>query len=169
VNAPVPLFSAHALKSFQGRTIMTEPTYWIGVVAKSDADRAISGAYSEVNHGKAGPLERMHAGDGFAYYSPRTDYPSGDVLQAFTAIGRVRDGVVYQAEALIPQRPFRLAVDYLPASSAPIRPLLESLTFIRNKAQWGVAFRYGVIRVPAEDFSRIAAAMGRDFAADFAR
>ena len=148
---------------------MTDPTYWIGVVAKNDADQAVSGSYSEVQHGKAGPLERMRAGDGFAYYSPRTEHPRGNVLQAFTAIGRVRDGVVYQAEAASEQRPFRLAVDYLPASPAPIRPLLESLTFIRNKAQWGVAFRYGVLRVPAEDFARIAAAMGRDFAADFAR
>ena len=29
----------------------------------------------------------MGAGDGLAYYSPKTDYPDGEPLQAFTAIG----------------------------------------------------------------------------------
>ena len=64
-------------------------------------------------------------------------------------------------------RPFRLAVDYLPAQDAPIRPLIEDLSFIRSKTHWGAAFRFGFLRVPEADFARIAAAMGRDFAADF--
>jgi len=138
----------------------TQSTYWIGVVPKEDADHAIVGSYTEVNHGKAGPLERMHAGDGFAFYSPRTQYPGGEVLQAFTAIGRVRNGIVYQAEVPAPQRPFRLAVDYLPAAPAPIRPLLESLTFIKSKTHWGAAFRFGQLKIPANDFALIAEAMG---------
>ncbi len=32
---------------------------------------------------------------------------------------------------------------------------------------WGAAFRFGYLRVPEADFAKIAAAMGRDFAADF--
>jgi hypothetical protein len=66
-----------------------------------------------------------------------------------------------------PPRPFGLAVDYLPATPAPIRPLIDALTFIRSKTHWGAAFRFGVVRVPAADFARIAAAMGRDFGTDF--
>ena len=42
--------------------------------------------------------------------------------------------------------------------------MLESLSFIRSKEHWGAAFRFGFLRVPEEDFARIAAAMGRDFA-----
>ena len=52
-------------------------------------------------------------------------------------------------------------------SPAPIRPPIDALTFIRSKTHWGAAFRFGVVRVPAEDFARIAAAMERDFGADF--
>jgi hypothetical protein len=124
-----------------------------------------------LNHGKAGPLERMRAGDGFAFYSPRTAYPGGTALQAFTAIGRVRDGTVYQTtqhgNAPPGFMPFRLAVDYFPAHDAPIKPLIEQLSFIRSKTHWGAAFRFGHLRVLEEDFARIAVAMGRDFAADF--
>ena len=146
---------------------LTERAYWIGVVSKDHVDTAIAGGYTQLSHGKAGPLERMRAGDGFAFYSPRSDYPDGAQLQAFTGIGRIRSGTVYQADAGEGFHPFRLAVDYLPAAPAPIRPLIDALTFIHSKTHWGAAFRFGVVRVPAEDFARIAAAMGRDFAADF--
>ena len=69
---------------------MSERRYWVAVVSKDHVDRATAGGFAQVNHGKAGPLERMRADDGFAYYSPRVSHPDGAPLQAFTAIGRVR-------------------------------------------------------------------------------
>ena len=84
-------------------------------------------------------------------------------MQAFTAIGRIAGGEIFQAEQSEGFRPFRRAVEYLPAHDAPIKPLIDDLTFIRNKQHWGAAFRFGFLRVPEEDFARIAAAMGRDF------
>lgn len=146
---------------------MNRQQFWIGVVSKDHVDLATAGGFAQVNHGKAGPLERMHAGDGFAFYSPRTSYPDGAPLQAFTAIGRVRSGTVYQAEMDGGFRPFRLDVDFLPAEPAPVKPLLPELSFIRSKTHWGAAFRFGVVRIPAPDFAVIASAMKRSFAADF--
>lgn len=146
---------------------MSARRFWIGVVAQDHAEHAICGGFAQVNHGKAGPLERLHAGEGFAIYSPRTTHPDGAPLQAFTAIGRVRTGIVYQADVDARFRPFRVDVEYLPARVAPIRPLIESLTFLHSKTHWGAAFRFGFLRVPADDFARIAIAMGRDFATDF--
>jgi hypothetical protein len=154
---------------------VNERNFWIGVVSKDHVAIGVGGGFTQLNHGKAGPLERMRVGDGFAFYSPRTAYPDGPPLQAFTAIGRIRDGKVYQAaqtnggaESPTPAfKPFRLGVDYLPAQDAPIKPLIDDLSFIRSKAHWGAAFRFGFLRVPEADFARIAAAMGRDFSADF--
>jgi hypothetical protein len=141
--------------------------FWIGVVSRDHVDRATAGGFAEVNHGKAGPLERMRAGDGFAFYSPRASYPGGTPVQAFTAIGRIRTGTVYQAEMEDGFRPFRLDVDFLAAEPAPVKPLLPELTFIRSKTHWGAAFRFGVVRIPAADFAVIATAMKRSFAEDF--
>ena len=154
---------------------MSERNYWIGVVSKDHVALGVTGGYTQLNHGKAGPLERMRAGDGFAFYSPRTSYPDGAALQAFTAIGRIRDGNVYQVtqgmvgtEGRIDDfKPFRLTVDYLPARDVPIKPLIEDLSFIRSKMHWGAAFRFGYLRIPEADFAKIASAMGRDFARDF--
>jgi hypothetical protein len=139
---------------------MNERRYWIGVASKDQVDDAVGGGFAQLNHGKAAPLERMHAGDGFVFYSPRMAYPGGDVLQAFTAIGSVRSGIVYQAAFATDFRPFRIDVDFLPSQPAPIKPLIARLTFIRSKTHWGAAFRYGTLRVPEADFELIAAAMG---------
>ena len=156
---------------------MIERNFWIGVVSRDHVAIGVAGGFTQLNHGKAGPLERMRAGDGFAFYSPRTSYPEGPPLQAFTAIGRIRDGNVYQVKSEVHLQaqagpgsgftPFRLAVDYLPAQDAPIKPLIDQLSFIRSKTHWGAAFRFGFLRVPDADFARIATAMGRDFAVDF--
>ena len=145
---------------------MISRTYWIAVVSKDHVDVGVAGAFAQVSHGKAAPLERMRAGDGVAFYSPRTKYPDGEPLQAFTAIGRIRDGKVYQA-AMGDFQPFRLDVDFLPAQAALVRPLIDDLTFIRSKKHWGAAFRFGLLRVPEADFALIAAAMGRSFVDDF--
>ena len=127
----------------------------------------VAGGFTQLNHGKAGPLERMAAGDGFVFYSPREAYPDGAPLQSFTAIGRIGQGPIYQSDMGEGFKPFRRAVQYFPAQEAGVKPLLDDLTFIRNKTHWGAAFRFGVVRIPEDDFARIAAAMGRKFVEDF--
>ena len=146
---------------------MHERRYWIGVVSRDHVENAVAHGFVQLNHGKAAPLERMQAGDGFAFYSPRESYPEGATLQAFTAIGSVADAPIY--EATIPElgKIFRRDVAFLDATPAPIRPLVPQLTFIRSKTHWGVAFRFGLVRVPREDFATIATAMGRNPDVDF--
>src|SRR3954469_11613794 len=146
---------------------MGERHYWIGVVSKEHVDVAIAGSFTQLNHGKAAPLERMQAGDGFVFYSPRLSYPDGAPLQAFTGIGRIRSGTVYQVDAGEGFHPFRLDVDYPPSECAQVKPLIEDLSFIRSKTHWGASFRFGIVRIPESDFAQIAAAMGRSFEIDF--
>ena len=141
--------------------------YWIGVVSKNHVSIGVAGGFTQLNHGKAGPLERMRPGDGFVFYSPRTDYPDGPTLQAFTAIGRVTDAAIVQARPSDGPARFGRGVHYLSADEAPVKPLIESLSFIRSKIHWGAPFRYGFIKIPEFDFAQIAAAMGRNFDDDF--
>lgn len=145
------------------------PQYWIAVVARDRAERARNGGYAELNHGRAGILELLHAGDAYVTYSPRMCDPKGEPVQAFTTLGYVRDATLYRGEQPDGAPAFRLAVDYVPANSAPIKPLLESLTFIRNRQHWGAAFRFGALRITAADFARIANAMGHDIHGEQAR
>ena len=92
-------------------------------------------------------------------YSSRESYPHGTVLQAFTAIGTIKSGNVYQVEMSPEFKPYRVDVEFSSCKEAPIKPLVERLSFIRSKTHWGGAFRFGYVKVPEADFARIADAM----------
>lgn len=132
---------------------------WLAVVSRSHVERGVAGGFAQANHGKKSPLSRVRAGDGFVFYSPRESHPDGAPLQAFTAIGTVKTGEVYQADMGGGFMPFRVDVDFVRCKAAPIRPLIGSLEFIRDKQHWGAVFRYGFIEIAQGDFDRIAHAM----------
>src|SRR4051812_32180693 len=111
--------------------------YWIGVVSRSHVMIGVKGGFMRLNHGKRAPLAKLKAGDGVVFCSPREDYPDGAPLQAFTALGRIKSGTVYQAEMSPDFKPYRLDVEWLKAHEAPIRPLIEKLSFIKDKTHWG--------------------------------
>ena len=133
--------------------------YWIGVVSRSHVEIGVQGGFVQLNHGKKAPLQRFQAGDGLAMYSPRESYPDGASLQAFTAIGSIASGQIYQVEMTPEFKPYRIDVAFATCRDAPIKPLIERLSFIRSKTHWGAAFRFGYIKVPEEDFATIADAM----------
>jgi hypothetical protein len=135
------------------------PNYWIGVVSRSHVQIGVKGGFVQLNHGKKAPVQRLKAGDMLAMYSPRESYPDGPPLQAFTAIGTIKSGEVYQVEMSPEFKPYRVDVDFSACKDAPIKPLVETLTFIKSKTHWGAAFRFGYIKVPEADFARIADAM----------
>jgi hypothetical protein len=152
---------------------MEAPRYFVGVAARDAVDAAIRIGYIEINRGKAAPLERMRDGDLVLYYSPRvTD--GGAPLQEFTALARVRGDALYQAPNVITGTanaattdtdaaaggPFRRPADYLDVRAVPIRPLIDTLAFIRNKVHWGAALRFGFVRISPADFALITGAMG---------
>jgi hypothetical protein len=136
--------------------------FWIGVVSRQHVHLGVEGGFIQLNHGKKAPLQRLRAGDGVVMYSPRTAYPGGEPLQSFTAIGVVCSGEVYRVKMSKDFEPYRVAMNFFKAKEAPIKPLIEALSFIKDKTRWGAAFRFGHLRVQAEDFMLIAKAMGAE-------
>ncbi|MBN9218184.1 MAG: EVE domain-containing protein [Mesorhizobium sp.] len=133
---------------------------WIAVASAQHVRRGRKEGFMQVNHGKAAPLRRIRPGDGIVYYSPTTILGQKDGLQAFTAIGTVRDGEPYQGEMGGGFTPFRHDVEWAAAEEAPIKPLLERLEFTAGKLNWGYQLRFGLFQVSAADFALIAQAMG---------
>ncbi|ODQ84873.1 EVE domain-containing protein [Mycolicibacterium holsaticum] len=133
-------------------------TNWINTVSRDHVERAVRGRFTQANHGKPHMLRKMARGDWIVFYSPKTGYPEGDPLQAFTAIGQVADDAPYQDEAS-PEGPWRRNVDFLECAETPIRPLLEDLGFIENKSRWGYKFRFGVFKIDEHDLEVIRSAM----------
>lgn len=134
-------------------------SYWIGVVSKQHVLRGVGLGIAQIGHGKRSGLARMHAGDGFIYYSPKESLDGNTPLQAFTAIGTIADNEIWQADEG-DFKPWRRKVTYIKSHDAPIRPLLSQLSFTTGKTNWGYTFRYGIIQVTKQDYYLIAQAMG---------
>lgn len=134
--------------------------YWIGVASADHVRGGRAQGFMQLGHGKSAPLKRLHAGDGIVYYSPSTVYGKSDGLQAFTAIGVIKDGDIFVG-TMGDFQPSRRDVDWFPDTrETPIRGLLEALDLTRGQQHWGSKFRFGLVQISAADFAVIGAAMG---------
>ncbi|MHB8140732.1 MAG: EVE domain-containing protein [Vulcanimicrobiaceae bacterium] len=133
--------------------------YWIGVASREHVSLGVTGGFSQLCHGKARPLERMAVGDWLIYYSPKERFEGAAPCRKFTAIGKVVGDNIYPFEMLPGFVPYRRDVKFLEAADAPIRPLLEQLSFIKDKSRWGYVFRFGHLEIPKSDFEIIATSM----------
>jgi hypothetical protein len=134
--------------------------FWINTVSRDHVLAGKAGGFTQANHGRANNLRRLSNGDGMIFYSPRTSYPNGEPLQAFTAVGRVADTEPYQVQMTEAFHPWRRRVEFLPAQEAAILPLLDQLDLVTDRRKWGYAFRRGLFEISPADFRRIADAMG---------
>ena len=142
---------------------MSETTrYWIGVASKDHVMRGVEGGFCQLGHGKKTALTRRKPGDWITYYSPRTQFEGGETVQAFTALGQIEPGEVYIGDMGPNFKPYRRDVQFLEISDAPIRPMLEDLSFITDFKRWGYPFQRGHLEMTRTDFELIATTMGFD-------
>lgn len=131
-------------------------TNWVRTSNLEHVQRGVAGHFVQASRNVAA-LGRMARGDWLVTYSPRvTD--QGELIQAFTAIGRVADDSPYP-DAAAQDGEWRRRVDYLDGTAAPIRPLIGELSFIVDKRHWGVRFRLGLFRIGDDDLALIKSAM----------
>ncbi len=134
--------------------------YWIGVVSCEHVQGGIKGGFAQVCHGKIGTLKYMSEGDWLIYYSPTYSFGGKDACRCFTAIGTINQGEPYTFEMSKDFIPWRRNVTFIKANEVPIEPLLDGLTFIKDKRKWGFPFRRGSFEISRPDFELIAKNMG---------
>jgi hypothetical protein len=105
-------------------------------------------------------LKCMNGGDWIVYYSPTAHFGGKDPCRSFTAIGQVTSDDPYQFSMSKDFIPWRRNVSFLQSHETLIEPLLEKLTFIKDKSKWGFPFRRGCFEISQVDFRLIAKAMG---------
>lgn len=132
---------------------------WIAVASAAHVRIGRAAGFMQVCHGKAAPLRRIHPGDRVIYYSPTDAFGGTERLQAFTAIGTIRDAAPYQVETDPGFRPWRRDVAWWDARETLIKPLLPVLDFTRGGQNWGYQLRFGLFAIADEDAERIAFAM----------
>ena len=132
---------------------------WVNTISRDHVRAGVDGGFTQAGHGKASGLKRLSVGDWLVFYSPKTSLRGGEPLQAFTAIARVADEELYQVEMAPGFMPWRRNLEFVACDETPIRPLIDSLSFIRNKERWGYVFRFGLFEIPCRDFDVIKSAM----------
>jgi hypothetical protein len=136
--------------------------FWIAVVSKEHVLHGVEGNYMQACHGKKAPLAKMKKGDGFLFYSSKISLKGDEKCQAFTAIGEVKDDIVYQFQMSESFIPFRRNIDFFKSENVSILPLIEDLEFIQDKKYWGYNFRYGFLEIGEKDFNFIQSKMRID-------
>jgi predicted RNA-binding protein len=66
---------------------------------------------------------------------------------------------LYQVEQAPGFTPWRRNIEFVSCTETPIRPLIDQLSFIKDKRRWGYTFRVGLFKIPQEDFAVISRAM----------
>lgn len=133
--------------------------YWIAVASREHVLKGQQQGIAQVCHGKNNLLKRMHPGDWIIYYSPTEFFGKKEPCRKFTAIGQIKDKEPYQFKMSDDFIPWRRDVNFLKAQEVSIEPLLNDLSFVKNKKQWGFVFRYGILEIPYDDFRLIASTM----------
>ena len=100
---------------------------WLAVASADHVRVGRKLGFMQISHGRAAPLRRIQPGDRVVCYSPTDSFRGNDPLQAFTALGYVRDGGIYRAPDPEGSLVFRLPVTYLPVAMTPIKPLLDTV------------------------------------------
>jgi len=136
-----------------------EQTYWVSTISRDHVQLSVKGGFTQAGHGKSSALKRLKTDDWLVYYSPKTGLRDGEPVQAFTGIGRVADEELYQVEQAPGFTPWRRNIEFVKSIEAPIRPLIDQLSFIKDKRHWGSMFRFGLFEIPQEDFAVISRAM----------
>lgn len=137
--------------------------FWIGVASLEHVHAAVKGGFCQLSHGKEAPVKRLQKGDVLVFYSPKESMRGNSSVQAFSAAGLILDEYPHQVEQAPSFRPFRRKVHYLKSKQAPIQPLLEELSFTKERSNWGFAFRRGAFAIDEKDFLIIASAMSLHF------
>lgn len=135
--------------------------YFIGVASYDHVRLGVEGGFCQLNHGKLHGLKKMVKGDYIIFYSPKMTLKGKEPCQKFTAIGKMKDDTIYtyeMAPGFIPYR--RDVIYYKDITPTAIHPLIDDLTFIKDKTHYGYPFHLGHLEISKEDFILIAIHMG---------
>jgi hypothetical protein len=132
--------------------------YWINVIPKTEALRRVEESITQ-SEGLEAHLDRMQKDDMIIFYSPRALPDATEKLQTFTGLGQIADDIIYRVELSPELKSFRRKVNFRKVKETPLRPLIQHLSFIRNKKHWGFIFKLNLIQIPKEDFDIISEAM----------
>ena len=134
--------------------------YWIGVAAGKHVTISVRDGFAMFAHGRHEAARRVQPGDWVVYYSPREGMNEGAELRAFTALGQALAGEAAERQMQPGVTGWYRRMRWLDGKPADIYPLLDTLSFVKDRQHWGVYFLKSLFKIDGGDFALIANAMG---------
>lgn len=129
--------------------------YFLICASKGHVVQGVKQGIAQAGHGRKDFMSKPSKGDWIVYYSSKDKFEDGKVYQKFTAIGQITDDKPYQPDTQKRFKPYRRNADYKVCTETEIRPLIENLSFIKNKKRWGFYLISGFREISKEDFEVI--------------
>lgn len=133
--------------------------YYLIAASKDHVLKGFEKGFAQAGHGRKDYISKPAKGDKIVYYSAKDKFENGTPLQKFTAMGKVTDDEVYQPDIKSGFKPYRRNVQFYKVKETSIRPLIDQLSFIKNKKRWGFYLISGFREIPKEDYELIEKAM----------
>ncbi|MEO8765654.1 MAG: EVE domain-containing protein [Ginsengibacter sp.] len=133
--------------------------YFLICASKDHVEVGARLGVAQAGHGRKDFMSKPAKGDWIVYYSSKDTFQGGSIYQKFTAIGKITDSKPYQPDTQTHFKPYRRNVAYKSSHDAGIRPLIEKLSFIKNKKKWGFYLISGFREISKDDFEIIRNAM----------
>lgn len=133
--------------------------YFLIGASKDHVLKGVEGGFAQAGHGRKDYISKPSKEDWIIFYSSKDKFEDSKPLQKFTAIGKVLDEEPYQSNTSGNFKPYRRKVEFNDSHEAEIRPLLDQLSFIKNKKKWGFYLISGFREISKEDFIIIKKAM----------
>jgi hypothetical protein len=138
---------------------ITPRQFWVGVVSREHVHRGVEGGFIQLSHGEESTAA-AHACRRWSRHTRRERRIRAASRCSTSLPSVIATGQIHQVEMSEDFKPYRVDVSFFKSTEVPIKPLVDRLSFIKNKTHWGAAFRFGYIKVPAPDFALIAEEMG---------
>lgn len=150
------------------------PNYYIITASKDHIETGVAKKFIQQKHPNR--IEKLKKGDFVVMYASKESYGKAKSYQKFIAIAECLDDKYEKLEKAkdknsckhdnkLSHTPmskgandlyfFRKKVKFIKFREVEIRPLIESLSFIKNKKSWGMIFMNGFKQIPEEDFTLI--------------
>jgi predicted RNA-binding protein len=133
--------------------------YFLICASKDHVLKGVEGGFAQAGHGRKDLISKPSKGVWVVFYSSKDIFEDGKSLQKFTAIGKIVDEEPYQPNASANFKSYRRNVEFKKVQETEIRPLLEHLSFIKNKKKWGFYLISGFREISKEDYNVIKSAM----------
>ncbi len=133
--------------------------YFLICASQDHVLKGVEGGFAQAGHGRKDYMSKPSKGDWILFYSSKDNFENGKPLQKFTALGQVVDEEPYQSTVSENFKPYRRNVEFENVEEADIRPLLDHLSFIKNKKKWGFYLISGFREISKDDFEVIKSAM----------